>query len=125
MKICLLSRSDSRGGAYAAAYRLHQGLQQIGANSTMLVGDKTRDDITVVSPKSKLAKAWEKLAPRLDRLPLSLYPQRDRTIYSLQWLPDKIASQVAQIDPDIINLHWSCAGYLQIETLAKFKQPIV
>ena len=52
MKVCLLSNSDGRGGAYAAVYRLHQGLRETGTDSTLLVGDKTRDDYTVLSPAS-------------------------------------------------------------------------
>lgn len=96
MKVCLLSHSDGRGGGYAAAYRLHQGLRKMGVDSTMLVGDKTRDDHTVLSPNSKLAKGWSKLTPTLDHLPLMLYPNRDHTPYSIQWISDRIASQVAQ-----------------------------
>jgi hypothetical protein len=46
MKVCLISNSDGRGGGYAAAYRLHIGLQKIDVDSTMLVGNKTRDDLT-------------------------------------------------------------------------------
>jgi glycosyltransferase involved in cell wall biosynthesis len=125
MKVCLLSNSDGRGGAYAAVYRLHQGLRETGTDSTLLVGDKTRDDYTVLSPASKLMKGWTKLRPTFDQLPLSLYNQRERTTYSIQWLPDRLVSRVAQISPDIINLHRINAGFLQIETLAKFKQPLV
>ncbi len=125
MKVCLLSNSDGRGGAYAAAYRLHQGLRSSGLDSTMLVGKKSRDDFTVVSSNSKLAKIWRNFAPSLDALPKFFYTQRENTPYSIQWLPDQIASQVAQINPDIINLHWINAGYLQIETIAKFNKPIV
>jgi glycosyltransferase involved in cell wall biosynthesis len=91
----------------------------------MLVGNKTRDDFTVLSPESKLAKAWVKLMPTLDALPKLLYAQRDRTPYSIQWLPDRIASTVIRINPDLINLHWVNAGYLQIETLLKLKKPLV
>jgi glycosyltransferase involved in cell wall biosynthesis len=125
MKVCLLSNSDGRGGGYAAAYHLHQGLIQIGVDSTMLVGDKTRDDHTILSPMGKLAKGRAKLIPSLDGLPLKLYPQRDRTSYSIQWVPDNLASKIAQITPDIINLHWINGGFLQIETLAKLNQPLV
>jgi hypothetical protein len=56
---------------------------------------------------------------------LRLYSQRDRSLYSLQWLPDNLASQVAHLEPDVINLHWINAGYLQIETLAKMNKPLV
>ena len=124
MKVCLISSSDGRAGGHAAAYRLHQGLQS-QVNSTMLVGEKSRGDYTVVSPTSKLAKAWVNIAPSLDAIPKLFYPSRDRTTYSLQWVPDRVAAQVAQIAPDIINLHWINSGYLQIETIAKFNKPLV
>lgn len=125
MKVCLISNSDGRGGGYAAAYRLHIGLQKINIDSTMLVGNKTRDDFTVVGPNSKLDKGWAKIVSTLDSLPLKAYPDRQRELFSLQWSPDKVASQVAQLNPDVINLHWVNGGYLKIETIAKFKKPIV
>ncbi|MBN3879165.1 MULTISPECIES: glycosyltransferase family 4 protein [unclassified Nostoc] len=125
MRVCLLSHSDGRGGAYAAAYRLHQGLKKINIDSTMLVGNKTNDDITVLGANSKLAKGWQKIVPTLDSLPLQVYHKRDQLTFSLQWLPDQLAAQIAQMNPDIINLHWITGGYVQIETLAKFKKPIV
>lgn len=124
MKVCLLGRSDGRGGGYAAAYRLHQSLRQAGVNSNMVVGEATRGDFTV-SSFDKLGKAWNKLAPSLDALPLRLYAHRERTAYSLQWLPDKLVSKIADLDPDIINLHWISAGFVKIETLAKFDKPLV
>jgi glycosyltransferase involved in cell wall biosynthesis len=125
MKVCLLGYSDGGGGGYRAAYRLHRGLLQLETDSTMIVGIKTTNDFTVLSPKSKVVKEWVKLTPSLDPLPKLLYSQRDHTFYSIQWLPDKVVSRVNHISPDIINLHWVNAGYLQIESLAKFNQPIV
>ena len=41
MKILHLNTSDINGGAARAAYRLHQGLRNIGIDSQMLVQDKT------------------------------------------------------------------------------------
>jgi glycosyltransferase involved in cell wall biosynthesis len=125
MKVCLLSRSDGRGGGYAAAYRLHQGLKKLNVNSTMLVGDKTRDDFTVLSDSSKLGKGWGKISPTLDLFPLKCYPSREKLPFSPQFLPDRLTKQVAQLNPDVINLHWINNGYLKIETIAKFKKPIV
>lgn len=120
MKICLLSRSDSRGGAYAAAYRLHQGLQSSGVNTTMLVGQKTRDDSSIIPLNTNIS-----LAARLDRLPILFYSKRQKTVYSTQWFPNNIISQIDKFSPDIINLHWVYRGFVQIEALAKFNKPIV
>lgn len=126
MKISLLSREDGRGGAYAAAYRLHKGLRQAGADSTMIVSEKKRDDDSVLADKGKLANIWAYLAPKLNNLPPNLlYPERENAPYSIQWLPDVMVSKVAQQAPDVINLHLICGGYIQIETLPKFEQPLV
>ena len=125
MKMLLLNTSDISGGAARAAYRLHRGLQTIGVDSQMLVQNKTSDDHTVNSPQTKLGKGWAKVRPTVNAIPLQFYQQRDRAPYSVQWLPEQIAPEITQISPDIINLHWICGGYLQIETLAKFNKPIV
>lgn len=127
MQVLHLSTSDVGGGAAIAAHRLHQGLHYLGITSQMLVDKKLSDDPAVFAPKSNLSKALGILKPTLDHLPLRFYPQVDHTklTLSLEWLPDEIAPKTAQLAPDIINLHWACAGYLKIETLAKFKQPLV
>jgi glycosyltransferase involved in cell wall biosynthesis len=127
MQVLHLSTSDLSGGAAIAAHRLHQGLQDLGITSQMLVDKKLSDDQAVFAPKSNLSRAFGILKPTLDHLPLRFYPHVDHTrLYlSLEWLPDAIASKTAQLAPDVINLHWIGAGYLQIETLAKFKQPLV
>jgi glycosyltransferase involved in cell wall biosynthesis len=125
IKPLLISTNDISGGAARATYRLHQGLQNIGVSSQILVSNKDSDDHTVVGSASKLGKGIGKLKPTLDSLPLQIYPQRDRSTYSVQWLPDNLAAQVAQTNPDVINLHWINGGYLKIETIAKFKKPII
>ena len=106
-------------------YRLHRGLKNIGVDSQMLVQNKQSYNYTVIFPASKLGKGLDKLKPTLDILPLQLYPQRDRTTYSVQWLPDNLVAQVDKINPDVINLHWINGGYLKIETIAKFNKPII
>lgn len=121
MKALLISTSDIEGGAARAAYRLHQSLKKAGVNSQMLVRSKSSVDRAAIAHKTTLAK----LGPNLDSLPLKLYPNRDRAIFSPQWFPDTIASKVAQLNPDVICPQWVCNGYLQIETLAKFRKPIV
>jgi glycosyltransferase involved in cell wall biosynthesis len=46
-------------------------------------------------------------------------------MFSLQWFPDVLERRARHFNPDIINLHWVCNGYLQIETLSKFNKPLV
>ncbi|MDH6100029.1 glycosyltransferase family 4 protein [Anabaenopsis sp. FSS-46] len=125
MKPLIVNTMDIDGGAARAAYRLHQGLKQINIDSRMLVGNKTSDDITVLGTNNKLDKAWIKIAGALDSLPLKTYSPSHNLMFSLQWLPDQIGAKVVEINPDVIHLHWINTGYMQIETLGKFKKPIV
>lgn len=127
MKILILSARDLRGGAARAAYRLHQGLLTASVDSKMLVQNKLSDCATIIAPKSKMQRGIAAMKPALDQLPLSLYRHRDRSIniYSSQWLPNNIVEQIEQINPDVINLHWVNGGFVPIEALRKFRQPLV
>lgn len=126
MKALLLSTSDSEGGAARAACRLHQGLQSSGVASQMLVQSTLSEDLTVIAPQSKIEKGISKLRPTLDSLPLQFYPKRDRTaLFSPQCLPDRLPHMVGQLSPDIVNLHWVCDGFLQLETIARLNKPLV
>jgi glycosyltransferase involved in cell wall biosynthesis len=125
MKTLHISTSDTNGGAARATYRLHKGLQNINVNSQMLVQEKYSKDIKVLAPKTRLSQGIARAKLTFDTLPLKLYSQRDRTTFSLQWLPDRIISKVTQMKPDIIHLHWINGSFMQIETIAKLKRPLV
>jgi glycosyltransferase involved in cell wall biosynthesis len=122
MKALLLSTFDNVGGASRAAFRLHQGLREIGVASNMLVQYKAGNDDAVLLRGGRLTNAARS---RLDSLPLHLYSRPMRTPYSLEWLPERLASRVRSVDADVINLHWICAGFARIETLARLKQPLI
>jgi len=121
MKILHLSTSDIDNGGARAAHRLHQGLRSLGCASQMLVRTKFGSDSTVLVEKTPLTK----LAPPISELPLRLYPGRTSVMFSPQWFPEALAVRARQHNPDIINIHWICNGYLQIETLKKFQKPLV
>lgn len=125
MKVLLVSNYDVKGGAARATYRLHKGLQSIAVNSQILVNYKSSNDESVRLMPTKLGEKFKGIRAKLNRLPLKVYPKLGQVIFSPQWVPDSLADEVAQINPDVINLHWVCEGYMQIETLAKFNKPIV
>ncbi|MEA5597408.1 glycosyltransferase family 4 protein [Rivularia sp. UHCC 0363] len=125
MKILHLSTQDTNGGAARAAYRLHKGLQDIGQDSQMLVQEKSSSDKTVIAPKIRLFQGIAKTKLTFETLPLKLYKNRSKGTFFSQWLPDRVVPQVAQTNPDIINLHWISGGFMQIESIAKLKQPLV
>jgi tetratricopeptide (TPR) repeat protein len=118
------------GGAGKAAYRLHNGLRQIGMDSTMLVMNKKSGDpsVKVLPPavhgklqKSKnfstyLSPLWSQQLLRWQK-ELTKYPNRP---IGLEMFTDALSDiQIEQIqdirDADIINLHW-IAGILDYPT---------
>ena len=127
MKIASLSTFDNQGGAARAAYRLHQGLNQIDVESWILCQSKFSQDPKVMGAKtsSGIEQAKTGLRLTLDQLPLKRYKRKSKQLFSPHWLPSDIGDRVARLNPDLLNLHWISAGYLKIEALAKFKQPLV
>jgi glycosyltransferase involved in cell wall biosynthesis len=125
LKSLILNTSDIIGGAARAAFRLHKGLCGIGVDSKMFVQAKDSDDNNVVGPNSKLSKGFALIRPTLDSLPLSLYPQRDRVIFSPAILPDRLPNVLNRLVPDLVHLHWVAEGFMRIESLGKFRKPIV
>ena len=128
MNPLILSTFDISGGAAKAAFRLHNGLKDININSRMLVQYKTSSDPSVIVNRNKIKKILNQMRPTLDNLPLKFYPKHDYGTFSPQWFPDFIDYKIKHLSPDIvpdvINIHWTC-GYLKIESIAKFKQPLI
>ncbi|OGP65122.1 MAG: glycosyl transferase [Deltaproteobacteria bacterium RBG_16_42_7] len=125
MKVIILNTYDIQGGAARAAYRLHKGLEEIGVDSRMLVQYKFGDDPTVSGPATKFAKGLALMRPMLDALMVELYRNRSHVIFSPAVLPSGVRKKVSTMDPDIIHMQWVAGGFLRIETLGRFKKPLV
>ena len=126
MKVLHLNTHDINGGAARAAYRLHRALLKENIDSKMLVQKKTSDDDTVIAPTSKLEKGINLLRPILDNLPLQQYKNRTQSLFSPAWLPfSQIPNKIAQINPDIVHLHWIAGAMMSVQDLAKIDKPIV
>lgn len=125
MNLLILNTYDSRGGAAIATYRIHRGLRLIGIKSRLLAQVKRTDDNTVLGSATKWARVMGALRPHLDAAPVQLYPNRQKTLFSPACLPENTASRVAVYNPDIVHLFWVNGGFVRIETLKRFKRPIV
>ena len=124
--VLIVNYSDGEGGADRAAYRLHRGLTGLGITSRLLVQKKLNDDPFVIGPEGKIAKACALLRPFLDAVPLSLYRHRNRqSLFSLGWLPGRVASQVARWQPEVVHLHWICNGFVPIGALSQMHRSLV
>ena len=126
MKVLHVNTSDTNGGAARAAYRLHRALLTENIDSKLLVQKKTSDDHTVIAPTSKFEKGINLLRPTLDNLPLQQYKHRTQSLFSPAWLPfSQIPKKIAQINPDIVHLHWIAGAMMSVKDLANIDKPIV
>ncbi len=125
MRTVILSAQDIEGGSGRAAHRLHRGLLHEQVDAHMLVNLKFGDEVNVYGPSSALGKAFSRLRPGVDRLPLAAYKKRRGHEFSCQWLPDSILHRVDQLNPDIVNVHWVCDGFVSIRSLGRIARPMV
>jgi len=125
MKPLLVSTFDIFGGAARAAYRLHEGLRSLGLDSRMLVQDKKSDDFTVIGPETKAEYLLSRMRANFDAVPLCVYPERSKTLFSSAILPDTVREGIRRTSPDLVHLHWVSFGFLRTEALAAVNHPIV
>lgn len=125
MRVVIASTSDGTPGAFAAAYRLHVGLTQGGANSLMLVSKKNRDFPNIIGPNTNLQRFWSKAAPRLEKVLAKKTISASGSKISPAWVLEDTASRINILKPDIINLHWINNGFLRPESFVRLNKPIV
>lgn len=126
LKILHINVSDISGGAARAAYRLHTALRGIGVESRMLVQYKNSDYYHVLCPESIIEKGMALLRPTLDGLPVRLYKNRSKSIFSPASIPSyRLIQKINSSNTDVVHLHWIAGGMLRIEELARIAKPIV
>ena len=92
----------------------------------MLVQSKSSSDFTVVSEDKKVRRFFNKLRPTIDAIPVRLYKDRTKTLFSPSWLGfSNIVDKINELNPDIVHLHWICGGMIKIEEISRIKAPIV
>jgi glycosyltransferase involved in cell wall biosynthesis len=125
MKVAQLAYADGGGGAFKAAYRIHRGVKELGVDSTMLVSRRVTGDPTVRGPGSAGARLWAQVATHLDVAPWHLLKVPRGEFSSLAWVGTRVAPRVRALAPDIVQLHWMCAGFLRLEALAALGSRLV
>ncbi|MGK5089837.1 glycosyltransferase [Bdellovibrionota bacterium FG-2] len=125
VKVLHLAKADDDGGAAKAAYRIHRGLVNFGINSRMLVGCKSTDDPRVLGPRSLAGKLWGRIVPHLDAFVTRFLTTRNTSLHSPSIFGSFAVQRIRKVNPDIINLHWVCGGFLRPESFCKFGVPLV
>ena len=126
MKVLIISKQDIQGGAFIAAYRVHNALRKNGVDSFMWVDKKISNDWTVEGPPTKIAKILAYLRPHLIIHSLvKLLKIDNKVIHNPSVLPSTLVKRINESDADIVNLHWIQNEMLSIRDISKIKKPIV
>lgn len=125
MKVLMCNTFDEVGGAARAAVRLQKGVRQLGLDAGLLVQFKTGKASEVICNENPLRKMARHLKVFLGLLPVRLYPKKPENNFTPALLPDHLLREIAEINPDLVHLHWLGAGFLRIETLARLNRPLL
>lgn len=125
MKVVVMNTTDIEGGAARCAHRLHHGLRQAGVDSIYYVQKKLGVEADVVTSSTWQHRLFADLRPGIDRIPMRLYPHRQRGPFSTGLMSSFNMFPVVALDPDVVNLHYVGEGFLPIRSLAKLGKPIV
>ena len=119
MKIALVNRSDSTGGAAIVTRRLMHALRAEGVDARMLVLEKLTDDPHVISIASPLADKYNFLAERWsiflrngfsrERLFKADIANHGRNIVRHPWIREA----------DVVMLNWVNQGFLSLKSIGR------
>ncbi|GAM08023.1 D-inositol 3-phosphate glycosyltransferase 2 [Geobacter sp. OR-1] len=124
MKILYLNGADLEGGAAKAATRLLHGVCSQKVDARLHVQRKSGHDPLVTGPASLCGKVSARMRPSIEQLLNGIDPGKTNGPFCAASLPDRLAGLASKTAPDLIHLHW-VARMMRLETLARFKLPLV
>ena len=132
VKVLSVCSSDTKGGAARAAYRIHQGVKDLGVDSRMFVKEKRTKDSDVILldefvPRTSIYKAFDwtrnKWMNKSQRVQWNRYPERD-DIYMSDLRGSDLHGALKKLDYDVLHLHWINLRFISLKDLPRNK-PIV
>jgi len=131
MKILLINKSATQGGAAVAAFRLFEALKKHGVEVNLLVQDSAKSELGVHSLsnsfKGKQRSFGKFVAERVSFLPF----EKDKSVrytFSPAASGENIVNHPLVQEADVIHLHWINHGFLSLKGLNrifKLGKPIV
>lgn len=131
MKILIINRSESGGGAFVAGFRHFLALRHVGANVTMLVLKKKTDEKRIIAFSHNAIKHFfsgikniiEQIFYRI-----LIKNKNEHSLFTIDVFGNDISKLSILKEADIIHIHWINLGFLSIRDLRKIIQlgkPIV
>lgn len=122
--ILFVNTLQKTGGAARACWRIFQGVHTLHPTARLLTLLKEDKDTAVdglTSRKANLARRFM----AVDEFALRSWPNRDKSLFSPNFLANPFRISLKQYNPQLVHLHWICYGMLRIEELATLRCPIV
>ena len=132
LKVLSVCTSDAGGGAPRAAYRIHQGVRELGIDSHMFVKNKGTKDANVMAldefvPHNPLYHAFDwarnKVKNKIQRSRWNRYPNRE-DIFMSDLRGTALHGALMKLDYGVLHLHWINQRFIPLEDLPKDK-PVV
>lgn len=124
-KVTVVSYSDSGGGAFRCAYRMHRALVESGVDSSMRVVLKLTDDPTVVAPASRLGRVVARSRNSLAYRVVRRFGPRDDVYRSLGIFPTGLHRELDRGGACLLHFHWVCGEMISIGEIGATRTPIV
>ncbi len=120
MKVLLIAKHSTTGGAAIASSRLLEALRQEGLDASMLVQEGGDAEKAIYSTTHGALKRWTNLwrfiVERLVFLPREK-SANIRFLFSLANTGENLADHPLVREADIIHIHWINAGFLSLRSL--------
>lgn len=132
LRVLSVCTSDAGGGAPRAAYRIHQGVRELGIDSHMFVKNKHSKDAVVVSleefvPHNPIYQAFNwtcnKVKNKIQHFRWNQYPER-KNVFMSDLRGADLHGALRKLDYDVLHLHWINQRFISLQDLPKDK-PIV
>ena len=124
LSLTLASAHDRIGGAAVAAARLRDGLLAQGHQVRFFVQTQSQPHPATFSAQGGLARSINRMRSGIDSLPVRIYGVPPDA-FSASWLPRHWPSLQQAMQGQLLHLHWTNAGFLSVQDIARATLPVV
>lgn len=119
LRVAIVNRSDSRGGAAVVSYRLMKALRDVGVDARMLVADRTTDDANVALAGTKIGRRAAFLAERLKIFLNNGFNRADLFKVDIANVGVDFMSHKWIQDAEVVCLNWVNQGFVSLDTVGR------
>lgn len=119
MKILIISKSDLRGGAAIAAYRLMQALNTTDVSAKMMVMEKMSDDDNVIQVGGAVKSKFGFYSERASIFVKNKFSRNNLFDVSIASKGVSVTKTSEFKDADVIHLHWINQGMLSLDEIGR------